>query len=171
MIEIQVSTDDSVLTLKCDRAVWDGDGLYQKLAMASFAGSSSSVKAMNALIQSGKARGLVLDSKRLFMNEDGYTITKAKMGRFDAVHAVAVANVPGMFFGDLMEGVRNFILSDAIDTPVLDAWVPVIVAELQDRRLIREPNCYGISAFICKFDSKVVDEIVASGLKMGILKI
>ena len=171
MMQIEVKTDDSQLTLQCDRAVWTGPVQSQTLVMASFVGSSSSVKAMNALIQSGKVRGLAVDRMGMSMLETGYTIAKTKMGRFDAVHSVAVAKYPGLFFGDLASGVRDFILSDAIDTPVLDAWMPYILQELQAKKLIHEPKCYGISAWICRFESNTIDEIVSTGLRNGIIKI
>jgi len=171
MIDIGVHTEDSRLTLRCDRAVWAGPNYGEALLMASCVGSSSSVKALTALVQSGKARGLLLATASMRTVEEGYNIAKAKLGRFDAVHAVIVAKYPGLFFGDMQSGVRNYILSDAIDTPVLDAWMPHIVKELLVRDMVFQPKCYGISAWICRFESNVIDDIVSTGLRNGIIKI
>lgn len=165
MIKLKARSEDLLLSVDVDRVAWTTEG---HLAMISFVATESTAKSVIAMLQACKRsscfEGASASQFRMVLSPLGYRIAKSKLGRFNAVHVVAVARIDGLIFGDLHESLSDFILSSQITTPVLKQWIPYLVDQLQEGQMIDQLHCYEISAYQCQFDSQALDEIVSKAV-------
>ncbi len=165
MIRLTARSEDLSIGVDVDRFAQLDTG---ELAMISFVATDSAAKSVIAMLQAGKKSSSFTSSNssryQISLSPAGYRITKAKLGRFSAVHVVAIAKVPGLMFGDLAESLEAYLFSNEINTPILPDWIPYLVEKLKAQESVETLTSYEIDAYLAEFDSQDLDRLVTEGL-------
>jgi len=164
MIRLTATSEDLSIGVDVDRFASLDTG---ELAMISFVSTDSAAKAVIAMLQATKksssfARGN--SGFKIPLSQAGYRITRAKLGRFSAVHVVGIAKVPGLMFGNLAEALEAHLFSSEINTPILPEWIPYLVEKLKADESVETLDSYVIDAYLADFDSQELDRLVTEGL-------
>jgi hypothetical protein len=165
MIRLTARSEDLAIGVDVDRFASLDTG---ELAMISFVATDSVAKSVIAMLQAGKKASAFTGANasrfQVSLSQSGYRITRAKLGRFSAVHVVAIAKVPGLMFGDLAESLEAYLFSNEINTPILPEWIPYLVEKLKAQESVETLTSYEIDAFVAEFDSQDLDRLVTEGL-------
>ena len=165
MIRFIAKSEDLSIGVDVDRFASLDTG---ELAMISFVSTDSAAKAVIAMLQATKKSSSFARSNvsgfQIPLSQAGYRITRAKLGRFSAVHVVAIAKVPGLMFGDLAEALEAHLFSSEINTPILPEWIPYLVEKLKADESVEILSSYAIDAYLADFDSQELDRLVTEGL-------
>jgi hypothetical protein len=170
-----VSATDMEIEVEADRFVTETTTFGgAQLIMVSFVASESHAKAVIAAMHSKQRVHFNLAGKLVTLHEAGYLVQRHKLPKFNAVHVVARAKDLTVAFYDLEGGdsaeinaVRRYLLSPQITSPIVEEWVPAVVAELQRIHSIKRLKGHGIGAYKFVFDSKAVDVVLTRLLKSG----
>jgi hypothetical protein len=152
MIRPTATSEDLSIGVDVDRFASLDTG---ELAMISFASTDSAAKAIIAMLHATKKSSSFTRGNagcKIPLSQAGYRITRTKLGRFSAVHVVAIAKVPGLMFGDLAEALEAHLFSSEIKTPIFPEWIPYLVEKLKADESVET------------LDSQELDRLVTQGL-------
>jgi len=171
MIEVRVSSNGNSETLLCDAYACDTVSYSQRTLYAiSATGSQSQIIAARAMFNSRNGASVHVDG--VYMSCEKYDIRISKLQKYRQANMVLRARNDRLCMGEKYESVGAYLLSDAIDSPILESWIPWVIGKLSVDGKIKQLDCYGgIEAYLCKFSSVYVDSVVAHGIKFGHLRI
>jgi hypothetical protein len=115
MLKLSIEVEDSKLSYACDRYATSKRDYVPMLVFASVTGTFSSIKSLTAVLQSKRNHGISIDGKVAVIYPKWYLVARQKLPKHDAVHAVLVAKLDGLLFGDLDRELARYLRSDRID--------------------------------------------------------
>ena len=104
-------------------------------------------------------------------DEAGYTVKIHRLPKYNLCHVVIVSKDPKLVVGEKVQAVGGYMLSNAIDTPIAAQWLPYLVGAIDTLDGIKPLACFGMEAYMVKFESKHIDKLVSDGIKCGAIKL
>lgn len=153
----------------CDALAHHYHGYDNLIEIVSFAGPSSSVKAMSAALTSKKRiefRFSEMVGRLACDSVHGYNFHRTQVGR-NAYHCLAIARRPGLLTNQDDATLWQALRSEQFTTPLLRHWVPEIRSQLKERDALTKLTCFGCDAAVLDLNTVLVDEIVSEGIKAG----
>ncbi len=145
---------------------------YQTIRMLSLIGTESQVVTVMHALRTMKPMRYHLNGRPVMLPHGAKFICKMhRFPKFRQCHMVVVDDRKDLLVGNLDESLESFLLSDAIDTPILPQWVLWLKKRLLEESLVKPIQSYGIDAYVARFTSRSTDALVEDGLKSGDLRI
>lgn len=170
---ISMSGKEVDLTMQCNALATAGAGGSYEIALLSVAGSSSTLKSVQAALAARAKVTFKPDDIsgfyshfRLLRHEGGYRFYRHRMG-YQTWHLLAVARMDGLLTESSDESLWRALMSDQITTPMLRGWVGYIKTELTGESLLRPLRCFNCTASVLSATSEEIDAIVARGIRYG----
>lgn len=170
MVPLRISAGENGEIVACDRMAGTKDNL---VSMLSIVAGASTMRAVLAAFRLGNRRGVSCSGPLgiLVLDPVGYSVATSRFPLYDTVHAIIQAKSPKYIYGDLKTSLQAYLMSSAINTPILPGWLDWVASQVVEYEAIERLNSYSINAYFCNFESDLIDAIVTDGLRRKILVI
>ena len=177
MLEISFRRGDNHEVVKLDKLVssprvkmWEPRHMYA----ASMVGTDTQIKAVRAMINGDKKTStrIYVDSHDYVLASEGYTIAISRFPKYSTAHMVIRAKTDRVLIGSKDVEMRRYLLSKAIDSPLLPEWIPAIAKRLEEIGGVMDLESIGnVEANWIKFTSNHVDDAISHLLQNGMIRI
>jgi len=161
-------------------------GLYDRiaiggnvLALLSFVAPAGEVKAMRAALATNTKDSMTLSGQlpegrkkddRLLPVTEGYHVWAHRLP-YGMVHALFIGRTPGLLMNASDDVLWAALKHERFTTPLLRAWLTYIKEGLEEKKKLYDCACVGCNCRLLNARTEDLDELVASGLKSGFLRI
>jgi hypothetical protein len=180
LTQVHFTARDADLRVYCDAIAYDSNSGINTLMILSAMGAQSAIKALAAILQSdvrctirtrrtARADEIQPRDTELSKCPNGYRIHRHRF-ELNTWHLLAIAKQEGLLPNASAEAVWGEVRKARYTTPILRAWIPLIIEPLSRSGYLRALQCVGCASAILQAGTAELDHVVRTGLQSGALR-